>query len=159
MACDVGQHKQVFVVDLVSQPCGTLVGQVAGVEFLFNHKVEGFYYFGHTAVVVLHIDLLRLEHAALDTFLREELDEGLVLGHGLVRAIECQEAFVQQLLVVLGLSLGNLLLGFSQILGSQLALYTYQFLNQRLVFLEHLVVALGHRTRDDERGTGIVNQH
>ena len=76
-----------------------------------------------------------------------------------MRAIECQEAFVQQLLVVLGLSLGNLLLGFSQILGSQLALYTYQFLNQRLVFLEHLVVALGHRTRDDERGTGIVNQH
>ena len=39
-----------------------------------------------------------------------------------------------------------------------MALHAHQFLHQGLVLLEHLVVALGHGTGDDERRTGIVNQ-
>ena len=42
-------------------------------------------------------------------------------------------------------------LGIGKILGGQLALHTDKALHQRLVLLEHLVVALGHRTRHDHR--------
>ena len=76
-----------------------------------------------------------------------------------MRAVECQEAFVGQLLVILFHALGNLLLGLGQILRGQLLLHADETLDQRLVLLKHLVVALGYGTGDDERGTGIVNQH
>ena len=42
----------------------------------------------HTTIVLLHIDLLGLEHAGLDTLLREVLDERLVLRQGLMRAVQ-----------------------------------------------------------------------
>ena len=57
------------------------------------------------------------------------------------------------------ISLANFLLGLCQILRSQIALYTNEFLNQRLILFEHLVVALGHGTTNNKRCTGIVNQH
>jgi len=76
-----------------------------------------------------------------------------------VRAIQGQETLLLQLLVVLVTTFADLLFGFSQILGSQLLLHANQLFDQRLILLEHLVVALGHGTRDNERSTGIVNQH
>ena len=51
------------------------------------------------------------------------------------------------------------LLGFREVVGSQLALHFIQALDEGLIFFKHLVVALGHRTGDDERRTCIVNQH
>ena len=70
-----------------------------------------------------------------------------------------EETFLLQLLVVLLTSLGNFLLCLCEILGGKLALYANEFLHQRLVLLKHLVVAFGYRTGDDQRCTGIVNQH
>ena len=156
---NIGQHEELGIVDLLGQPSRTLIGEVAGVQLLVNHEVEGLHHLGHTAVVVLHIDILGGLHTRLDTFLGQELDEGLVLRQTLMRTVECQEAFFLQFLVVLLAALGNLLLSLCQILRSQLALHTHNLLNQGLILLEHLVVALGHRTGDDEWGTGIVNQH
>ena len=74
-------------------------------------------------------------------------------------AEESEETFFGQLLVLAVLAFGYLLAGICQILCSQLALHIHQTLHQRLVLLEELVVALGHRTRDDKRRTGIVDQH
>ena len=76
-----------------------------------------------------------------------------------MRTVEGKESFLLQFLVVLLTAFGNLLFGFCQILCSQLALNTHQSLYQRLIFLKHLVVAFGHRTGDDKRSTGIVDQH
>ena len=85
---NVGQHEELGIVHLISQPSRTLVGKVAGVHLLFDDEVERLYALRHTAVVVLHIDFLGAEHSGLDAFLREELDERLVLGQRLVGAIE-----------------------------------------------------------------------
>ena len=98
LAGDVGQHKQLGIVHFIGQPACTLVGQVARVQFLVYHEEEGCYALGHAAVIVLHVYLLGLQHACLDTFLREILDEGLVLGQGLVRTVEREEACVEQFL-------------------------------------------------------------
>ena len=83
-----------------------------------------------------------------------------------MRTVERQETGIQLLLTIFlvaslhqFVTFGNQCLGISQILGGQLALNAYQLLNQWLIFLEHLVVALGDRTRDDKRCTGIVDQH
>ena len=62
LRCDVGQHEQLVIFHLVSQPCRTLIGQVAGVQLLVHHEVQRFDTLRHTTVVVLHVDLLRLQH-------------------------------------------------------------------------------------------------
>ena len=36
---------------------------------------------------------------------------------------------------------------------------THQALHQRLIFFKHLIIALGHRTGNNQRCTGIVNEH
>ena len=151
---------------MLGHPLGTLVGHVARVELLVDNKVEGLNGLGHLTVVVGHVVFLGLEHAGFDAFLREILDEGLVLRQRLVRAVQRKESFFLHLLALFLvafvnklLSSRNLLLRISQVLCGQLALNAHKALYQRLVFLEHLVVALRHRTRDDQRRTGIVNQH
>ena len=80
--------------------------------------------------------------------------------------VEREETFLEQLLRLFllsclgqSLALTNLLLGLSQILGSQLALYSHKFLDQGLILLKHLVVALGYGTTNNKRCTGIVNQY
>ena len=88
LGSNVGQHEEVLVVYLISQPCCTLIGQVAGILFLVNHEVQGLHGLRHLAVVVLHIVLLSLQHAGLDTLFREILDEWLVLRQRLVRTEE-----------------------------------------------------------------------
>ena len=156
---NVGQDEEVVVVHFAREPGVALVGEVGAVELLVDDEVERLYGLGHTAVVVLHVDLLGGEHAALDAGLGEIFDEGLVLGQGLVGAEEREEAGFGLLLVLLSLTFGDELLGLGQILCGQLALHAYEFLHQRLVFLEHLVVALGHGTADDEGRAGIVDEH
>ena len=80
---------------------------------LHNHNIE-------QLSAKLLFDLTR--NTGLDASLREELDERVVLGQGLVAAEELQEAFFFLLLV----ARVDELLGFSQILRGQLALYLYQ---------------------------------
>ena len=159
---DVGQDEELVVIDLGGEPSGTLVGEVAGVEFLVGHEVEGLHSLGHLAVVVGHVVLLGLEHTALDAVLGEELDEGLVLRQGLVGAVEREEALLEDLSLLLGVglgeTLGNLAAGVGEILRGLLALHLIELLYQGLVLLVHLVVALGRGTTDDERRTGVVDQ-
>ena len=64
---DIGQYEEFCIVDLLSQPGSTLVCEVARVQLLVNHEIQGLYGLGHLAVVVLHILLLSLQHAGLDT--------------------------------------------------------------------------------------------
>ena len=81
---DIRQHEEVFIVDLLSQPVGTLVGKVARLLLLVDNEVERFNSLRHTTVVVLHVNLLGLEHTSLDTFFREILDERFVFRQTLV---------------------------------------------------------------------------
>ena len=88
LSCDVRQHKQLGVIHLIGKPGRTLVGEVAGVQLLVDDEIQGCHTLGHLAVVVLHVDFLGLQHAGLDAFLGQILDEGLVLRQSLVRAVK-----------------------------------------------------------------------
>ena len=88
LCCNIGQYKQLVIIYLLSQPSSTLICKVARVHLLVNHEVQRLNALRHTAVVVLHIDVLCVLHTALDSLLREELDEWLVLRHSLVRTIK-----------------------------------------------------------------------
>ena len=163
---DIGQHEELGIVHLFGQPGCTLICEVAGIQLLVDDEVEGLHALRHTTIVVLHIDFLGLQHTSLDTFLREVFNQGLVFRHGLMRTVEREETLIELLLTfffVTGLhqfvTCCDQRLGISKILCGQLFLYTHEALYQRLVFLEHLVVALWYRTRNNERGTGIVDQH
>ena len=159
LCCDVGEDEEVVVVDLLGKPVVALVGEVGAVELLVDDEEEGLHGLGHALVVVLHVDLLGGEHAALDAGFGEVLDEGLVLGQCLVGAEEGEEAGLGLRLVVLGLALGDELLGLGQILRGQLALHADELLHEGLVLLELLVVALGHGAADDEGRAGVVDEH
>ena len=76
---DVWQDKEVGIVDLRGQPLIAFVGQFHAVQFLVDHEIEWVGSLMHTAVVVLHIDLFCGEHASLDAWFGEELDERFVL--------------------------------------------------------------------------------
>ena len=124
-------------------------------HLLIYNEVKRFNSLGHTTVVVLHIDFLRLEHTRLDTGLWEELNQWIVLRQCLVATEELEETFFFLLLI----ARTNHLLGFGQILCSQLTLYSYQALYQGLVLFVELVITLGHRTWDNQRSTCIVDQY
>ena len=162
---DVRQHEEFAVVNLLCQPVGTFIGKVNAVQFLVNNEVEWLYSLRHVAVVVLHVVFFGLQHTCLDAFLREILDERLALRQRLMRAIESEEAFFEFLLSLLVAlfnhlsSFCNELLCISKILRGQFSLNIHKTFNKRLVFLEHLVAAIRHRTRDDERCAGIVDEH
>ena len=152
---DVGEHEKLVVLYLFCQPGCTLVGEVTRTLLLVYNEIEGFHRFGHTAVVVLHVDLFGLEHAGLDAGFGEILDERAVFGERLVRTIERKEA----LFAVFFLVAGDETLGFREILGGQFALHLVKTIYEGLEFLIHLVVALLYRAGNDKRGTGVVDQH
>ena len=132
-----------------------LVGKFHRTVLLVDHEVERVGDNGHLARVVLKIICLGLEQGVLHPLLAEELDEGAILGQTLECAEQQQFAFLAHLLVLAC----NLLLGFGQNLGDQAALCLHHLLYIGFVLVEHLVVTLGHRTGDDERRTGIVDEH
>ena len=107
---------------------------------------------GHAAVVVLHVDVLGLLHQRLDALLGEVLDQRLVFRKALVRAVELDAALV-------GLAGRDQLPGLGQQLRDEVFLQVVEVLDGGVVLLEHLVVALGNGARDDERRTGVVDQH
>ena len=51
------------------------------------------------------------------------------------------------------------LLRFIEYLHHQLTLHPYQTVNTRLIFVEHLIVPFRYRTGNNQRRTGIVDQH
>ena len=152
LGADVGQHEETVLVEVFREHLVTLVGELHRIESLVDDEVKVVGDFGHAAVVVLHVDVLGLLHQRLDTRLRQVLDERLVLGKTLVDAVELHAALV-------GLALRDKLAGIGEQRGDQRALEVVEVLDGGVVLLEELVVALGYGTRDDERRTGVVDEH
>ncbi len=149
---DVGQDEEPVFVEVFRQRFVAFVGEFHGVEFLVDDEVEVVRDLGHAAVVVLHVDVFGLLHQRLDALFREVFDERLVLGQSLVRAVELHAAFVV-------LALGDKLARFGQQRRDQVLLEVVEVFDGRAVLLEHLVLALGHGARDDERRAGVVDEH
>ena len=74
-------------------------------------------------------------------------------------SVKCKETVRGFLLVILLLSFSNQTLGLCQVLGCQLALYSYQAFHKRLILFKLLILATRHGARYNKRCTGIVNQH
>ncbi len=109
----------------------------------------------HAFVVVLHVDFFSGKHSGLYALFGKELDQRLVFRKCLVAA----EQFKETLLLFLLILRSEQTLGFGQVVGGQFSLNFIQSFNQRLIFFKHLVVSLGHGTRNNQRCTGIVNEN
>ena len=129
----------------------TLVGKLNRVHLLVNNEEQLVRYLRHTTVIIRHIDILGLLHLHLDTLLREELDEWFILWQALVCTIGQQTA-------LLHLAIGSQLSSLGNEVCNEVLLQTIQILDNRTVLLEELILALRHRTRNNERCTRIVNQ-
>ena len=158
-ASNVRQDKKRMVVHLRSQPVITLVSQIHTVLLLVDHEIQRLDSLRHTAVIILHINLLSREQPRLDARLREILNQSLILRQSLITAIQREETTLSLFLVIVSHTLRDSLLSLSQILSSQSTLYTHETLHQRLILLIHLIITLRHRTRDNQRSTSIINQH
>ena len=152
---NVGKDKECFVTHLLCQPSSTLIREVARVHLFIRNEIEGSNCLRHALVIVLHVNLFRTEHTRLHSRFREELDEGFVLGKRLVRTEKLEETLLTLFLIIRI----HEFLRLSEELRSQLLLNSYEFFHKGLVLLKQLYVTLGHRSRNDERRTGIVDKH
>ena len=149
---NVGEDKEFVVVHFFSQPSTTFIRQVDRIHLFINNKVKRLDSFGHSFVVILHIDFFRLEHTSFYARFGEELNERFVFRQSLVAAIEREETFFC-------LSFSNQFLRFGKILSSEFSLNIHEAFYQRLILLIHLIVTLRHRTRNNQRRTSVINKH
>ena len=152
LGADVGQHEEPVLVEIFRQHLVSLVGQFHRIEFFVDDEEQVVGDLRHTAVVVLHVGVLGLLHQCLDARFREVFDQRLVLGQALVGTVELHAA-----LVVLALRDKPACLG--QQARHEVFLQVVEMVDGRAVLLEELVVAFGYRAGDDERRTGVVDQH
>ena len=108
----------------------------------------------HVLLVLLEVELLGLLHAHLDTRFGEEFNKSFALRHTLEGTEERQLTFFFHFLV----RGTHLRFRLREQFGGEGGLRTHELRYAVLVFIEHLVLAAGHRTGDDKRRTGIVNQ-
>ncbi len=142
---DVGQHEKAVFTDVAGKELVALIGEFHRIELLVDHEEKLVGDLRHAPVVVLHVDVLHLLHQGLVARLAEELDERFVFGQPLVGTVEQHAALV-------GLPLADELAGFAQQVVHEGALHVVELLDEAAVLVEELVVALGHGTRNDERG-------
>ena len=108
----------------------------------------------HVLLVLLEIELLGFLHTHFDARLREIFDERLRFRHSFERTEKSQLTCLS-LLLVCGT---HLRFRFSQQFGGERGLLTNKSGYAVFVFIEELILAFGHRTADDQRRTGIINQ-
>jgi len=155
LSCDVRQHEESRISRITSDELNTLVSQIYTLHLFIDDEIQRLYRFRHTLVVLFHVDFFRLEHTCLDTRFTQVFNQRIVLRQCLVATEQGKETCFHILLVFRS----NQSLGFCQILGSQLALNFHETFYQRTKLFEQLVFTLRHRTRDNQRSTGIVNQY
>ncbi len=119
---NVGEHEEVMVVHLLSQPFCAFIGEVGTVELLVHNEEQWFNSLRHQSVVILHVDFLSLLESRLDPLLREIFDQSLILGQSFIGTEQAQEAFIGEILVLILSSLIDFLACFGQQFGGLFAL-------------------------------------
>ena len=123
-------------------------------QLLIYHEEKRIGHHRHLLLVVLHIVVLRLLEYHLDTRFGEVFDERGVFRQTLVGA-------QQQLTAFSLVAFGNLLLCFLEGRGHKGPLGKVKLLHIRTEFHKLGLVRLvpGHRTGNDQRRTGVIDQH
>ena len=130
----------------------SLVRQVNSMVLLIDHEIKFIGNLRHLALIVLDIEVLCLLHQLLHARLAEELDERLIFRKTFLTS---EKEFSAKSLV----PVGNGLLGIIESLGDEGALACVKFLDIWAELLELLVVlGLAHRSGNDERSPGVVNE-
>ena len=130
-----------------------LIGHIHGVKDLIDDKVQGIRDGWHLTLVVLHVVGFSLLHQGFHTGLREELDEGLILGQSLVAAVQKQAA-------VLLIACGDEFLGLVEGGVHKGPLLVVEALHIGPILHELFIAgSLFHRTGDDKGRTGVVDEN
>ena len=151
----IRKDEEIRVIGGARQRIDTFVGQLDGLVLLVNDEIEFVRSDMHILLILLEIELLRFLQTHLDARLGEVFDERLGFRHTLEGAEERQFAGFF-LFLVSGTHFG---FSLSEQFGGKGCLLTHKCSDAVLVFIEHLVLATGHRTGDDKRRTGIVYKH
>ena len=147
----VGQDEESLVVHVPRQRIVSLVGEFHGVQFLVDNEVEVIGHFVHPFAVVLHVEVFGFLHEGFHSGFGEELDKGFVFGEPLVHG--------QQEFSALGfVPLGNHFTSFGQQGCAEVALKVVERFDLSAVLFEELVFAAGYGSRDNQRGTCIVDK-
>ena len=111
----------------------------------------------HVLALFLHVEAFGLKQQRLHTFLREEFDQSRILR----QSVESAEQLVGavRLLFFCGVRIGQNLLCFGQTLCHQALLSLVKLHHIGFQLNKLLVFAVRDRSADDQRCTGIVNQH
>ena len=153
LASNVRKHEEIRVGDSIGEQVVPLVGHVHGMLLLADHEIQFVGDDVHLALIVLHIVVLGLLHQLLHTLFAEEFDQRLVLRKTLVGTQKKHSSFVL-------LAGGDRLLRIVQDLCHECALLLVEALDIRSeLHILLVVLSLGHRTGDDQRGTGIIDEH
>ena len=150
-------QEEVLVAHRLGEDLVALVGEFHAALLLVDDEVK---FIGHHAL----LDVLVLEGGADDLalgFLQDLLDAGLaeVLDQRLVLRESLVGTQQQDLALVLDLAGCDQALGLVEGLVDEVLLCVIEALHIRLVLNKSLVTRTLHRAGNDERGTGIVDQH
>ena len=152
----IGHDEHLGLVGILADEINTFVHNIDRVELLFDYEIEFIIDEVHIAVLVLHEERFRALQHLFHAGLAQELDERLVLRQTAVGAEQQHGAFVLWFRIRV---LGQHLLGLREDLRHVSALCLIQLLHDGLVLVEGLLVAFGRGTGNNQRGTGVVNQH
>ena len=150
----VRQDEEMRIVGRTGEGIDTFIGQFDGLVLLVDDEIEFIRRDMHVLLILLEVELLGLLHAHFDTRFREELDECLGFRQTLEGTEQCQFTF----LTLLAILRTHLCFGFGKEFGGQRRLLTHEVCHTVLVLIKHLVITLGDRTGDDQRGTGVIDQ-
>ena len=153
----VWQHKQVLVVLTLREVLRPLVEQLNLTIFLVDVEVEFVIDEVHALGVLLHVVVLGLLQDDAHAVFGQKLDQGSVFWECTVGAQQGHAAFA---FFDTRVASRNQLACLSEVVGREPALLFDESLHQRLELLVLLLLtALGHRARDDQRRTCIVDEH
>ena len=155
LASHIRQDEEVRVIGRAGQGINTLVRQLDGFVLLVDDEIEFVGSDMHVLLVLLQVELFGLLQPHFDTRLGEIFDQRLRFRHSLERTEQRQLAFFFLFLV----GRTHLRLRLRKKFGGQRRLLAHESSHAVFVFIEHLILATRHRTGDDQRRTGVINQH
>ena len=132
LSCNIRKYEQGRILWVTGNQVYSFICQIYALQFFINHKIQRFYRFRHTLVILFHIDFFRLQHTSLDTRFAQELNQRFVFRQCFVATEKSKETSFLIFLLIWS----NQTFGIGQILGSQFTLCFYQTFYQRTKYFK-----------------------
>ena len=155
LGSDIRQYEECRVVGLTCQQVDTFIGQFDTVILFVDYEVQFVCRFVHMTHVFRHEVFFRLQHLGFYALLAQEFDQRLVTRISLEGTVQLDRTFFYLFLI----AACHFFLGFDQHLGTKVFLCVYDYFHIRAELFEQLLFTAGDRTGNNQRCTGIVDQH